>query len=186
MDFTVFKTRVKISPLYFAVLTAFLLADREKIAFAAICFSLFHELCHFAVLVVFKKAPQEIDVSAAGISMCLNQMSTAQRIAVFSAGAVGNFVLAAVFAAAEKSLFCAINLVIGIFTLLPLCSTDGGSIAAALAESFFPEQAKMLCHIIFTAFGLMAAVLLFSAAIVYKNPYLLIAVFYAVICLLKY
>ena len=45
MEFTVLKTRVKISPLFFAVLTAFLLADRGGIAAAVISFSLLHELC---------------------------------------------------------------------------------------------------------------------------------------------
>lgn len=186
MEFTVLKTRVKISPLFFAVLTAFLLADRGGIAAAAIGFSLLHELCHFAALAALKKAPREVCVSAAGISMCLCKMSTAQKVLVFAAGAAGNFAAAAVFSAAGERLFCAVNLAIGIFAMLPLCSTDGGSIFAALAEKFFPERAEKLCRTFFALCGAAAAAALFAAAVIYKNPYLLIAVFYAVICVLKY
>ena len=70
--------------------------------------------------------------------------------------------------------------------MLPLCSTDGGSIFAALAEKFFPERAKQLCKAVFTACGAITAAALFAAAAVYENPYLLIGAFYAVICLIKY
>ena len=52
MEFTVLKTKVKISPLFFAVLTAFLITDRNGIAPVVIGFSLVHELCHFAALLV--------------------------------------------------------------------------------------------------------------------------------------
>ena len=46
MEFTVLKTKVKISPLFFAVLTAFLISDRNGIAPVVIGFSLVHELSH--------------------------------------------------------------------------------------------------------------------------------------------
>jgi len=186
MEFTVLKTRVKISPLFFAVLTAFLLADRDGIAAAAIGFSLLHELCHFAALAALRKPPREICISAAGISMRLYGMSTVKQVLVFAAGAVGNFAAAAASSAAGERLFCAVNLAIGIFTMLPLCSTDGGSILAALAEKFFPERAEKLCRRIFIVCGAAAVAVLLAAAFVCKNPYLLIAFFYAVICLLKY
>lgn len=186
MEFTVLKTKVKISPLFFAVLTAFLIADRGGTAAAVIGFSFLHELSHFAALAAVKKAPREVRITAAGISMRLFGMSTAQRIFVFAAGAAANLAAAAFFAAAGNRLFCAVNLAIGAFTMLPLCSTDGGSIAAALAESFFPERAEKLCRTLFAICGTAAAALLFAAAVLYKNPYLLIAVFYAVICLLNY
>lgn len=186
MEFTVLKTRVKISPLFFAVLTAFLLADRGGIAAATIGFSLLHELCHFAALAILRKPPQEVCVSSAGISMRLCKMSTAQKVIVFAAGAAGNFAAAAVFSAAGERLVCAVNLAIGIFTILPLCSTDGGSILAVLAEKFFPERAERLCRKLFAVCGTAAAAALLAAAVVYRNPYLLIAVFYAVICALKY
>ena len=187
MEFTVLKTKVKISPLFFAVLTAFLITDRNGIAPAVIGFSLVHEFCHFAALAAIKTAPQEVNVSAAGISMSLNGgMSTVKKILVFAAGAAGNFVLAAFFSAADNRLFFTVNLIIGIFTILPLCSTDGGSILTEFAEKFFPERAERICRNIFLFCGATAAVILASAVVINKNPYLLIALFYAVICLLKY
>ena len=141
------KTKVKISPLFFAVLTAFLITDRNGIAPVVIGFSLVHELCHFAALAAIKTAPQEVNVSAAGISMSLNGgMSTVKKILVLAAGAAGNFVLAAFFSAADNRLFFTVNLIIGIFTILPLCSTDGGSILTELAEKFFPERKNMQKH----------------------------------------
>ena len=179
MEFTVLKTKVKISPLFFAVLTAFLITDRNGIAPAVIGFSLVHEFCHFAALAAIKTAPQEVNVSAAGISMSLNGgMSTVKKILVLAAGAAGNFVLAAFFSAADNRLFFTVNLIIGIFTILPLCSTDGGTLLTALPEK--------ICRNIFLFCGATAAVILASAVVINKNPYLLIALFYAVICLLKY
>ena len=50
------KTKVKISPLFFAILTAFLAADKSGIAFSAIAFSAIHEATHFAALFIFRVA----------------------------------------------------------------------------------------------------------------------------------
>jgi membrane-associated protease RseP (regulator of RpoE activity) len=40
----------------------------------------------------------------------------------------------------KNPLFGYINLMIGIFTTVPLSSTDGGSILKAVLEEFFPEK----------------------------------------------
>lgn len=181
------KTRIRLSPLFFAVLTAFLLFDGTGIAFAVICFSAVHELCHFVALAVLKAHPAEVTVSFAGISMRLsNGMSTAQKVFVFSAGAIGNFVLAVLFAAVGNAKLCAVNLAIGVFTIMPLCSADGGSIIEELAEYFYPERAKILCKRIFFILCTVEALIFAATAIFFKNPYFLIPLFYAVICWLKY
>lgn len=181
------KTRVKLSPLFFAVLTTFLLSDGKGNAFAVICFSAVHELCHFVALAVFKAHPAEVTISFAGISVRLsNGMSTAQKVFVFSAGAIGNFVLAVLFAAADSAKLCAVNLAIGVFTIMPLCSTDGGSIIEELVEYFYPERAKALCKRIFFILCVGEVLIFAVAAFFLKNPYFLIPLFYAVICWLKY
>ena len=44
------KTGVTVSPLFFAVLTAFLLLDKNGVAIWAVLFSLMHESGHFLAL----------------------------------------------------------------------------------------------------------------------------------------
>lgn len=187
IELTLKNTRIKLSPLFFAVLTVFLLYNRDGNAFIVICFSAMHELCHFAALAMLKSHPTEVTVSFVGISMRLSHgMSTIQKIFVFSAGAIGNFVLATFFATAGNIKLCAVNVIIGVFTIMPLCSTDGGSIVKELVEYFYPERAKILCSKIFLFFCLTEILLFVAAMIFLKNPYFLIPLFYAVICWLKY
>ena len=56
------KTKVKISPLFFAILTAFLAADKSGIAFSAIAFSAIHEATHFAALFIFRVASTKLSI----------------------------------------------------------------------------------------------------------------------------
>lgn len=187
IEFTVLKTKVKISPLFFAILTAFLAADKSGIAFSAIAFSAIHEATHFAALFIFGGALAEVKISVFGINMRLfGIMNTWKRIAVFFVGAVANLLLAVFFAMQENSIYCAVNLAIGIFSLLPLPSTDGGSIIMELAERLFPENCKKMCRSVFLVSGIITATVIFAIMMLSRNWYLAAALFYTVISLLKY
>lgn len=187
IEFTLLKTKVKISPLFFAVLTAFLAADKSGIAFSAILFSAVHEVFHFAVLFALGGAPAEVNISVFGISMRLcGIMSAWKRAAVFFSGAAANLILAMFFAGQGNKMYCAVNFAIGIFSLLPIPSTDGGSIIMELAEYISPENCGKMCKFIFLVSGTITAAVIFAIMLFSHNWYLAVALFYTVISLLKY
>lgn len=180
------KTGIEISPLFFAVLTMFLLADRMGIAFPAVMLSFAHEAGHFLALIYFKAAPKKVKISLTGIQMELHSnMSTERKISVLCAGFAVNFCLAALLLTFGKKLLATISFLIGIFTMLPLASTDGGSIIKELIEARFPERAKNIENKFFICNCAAFSFFLVAAAIITKNPYLLIAIFYLVVCTAK-
>ncbi len=181
-----FKTKVEISPLFFAVLTLFLLADRNRIAFPAIAFSFAHETGHFAVLLLQKTVPKKIRCSVAGIQMELpSNLGFGKKISVLSAGFVTNFGLALLFFAFKRPLFAFINLTIGVFTMLPLSSTDGGSIIKELFAEYFTECEKRFEKDFFICSCVIFSIFLIAVFAATKNYYLLVAIFYLIICTIK-
>ncbi|MBQ2795654.1 MAG: hypothetical protein IJF04_06475 [Oscillospiraceae bacterium] len=186
MDFTVLKTGVTVSPLFFAVLTAFLLLDKNGVAIWAVLFSLMHESGHFLALLCVKSRPKHIKLSAFGIEMRLcNNLSTLKKVIVFSSGFGLNFIAALLLFIFEKDFLSTVNIAIGVFTALPLASTDGGAVLSVLIEETFAENAEKIIKITFAFF----AVLIFAVLLILfgfsKNYFLLIAALYAVICLKK-
>ena len=166
--------------MFFAVLTAFLITDRMGIALWVIVFSLIHELSHFLILIFCKEAPAKVSLKAVGIQMELSDsMKKSVKIAVLSAGFLTNFILSALFFLLKNSIFCTINLVLGIFTAFPVPSTDGGTVL----KEIFPRHTVML---IVRMTGTAVFLFLFILLIKFKNPCFLLPFFYLVIASLNY
>ena len=186
MEFTVLKTRIKISPLFFAVLTAFLISDKTGIAVYAILFSSLHEASHFLALVCGKIGIKELDLSVFGIRIILpNTMSTARKITVLMAGFTVNFILASFFFIIKNPVFGYINLAIGMMTAVPLSSTDGGEILKILMQEYCYDKSERIIKILFIIFGIVFIILLTAAAVYFKNYYIFIAVFYIILNMAK-
>lgn len=186
MEFTVLGTRIKISPLFFAVLTAFLLIDKNGIACYAVLFSFLHEMGHIMALVCIKKSPKAIGTSMFGLHISLRgNMSTAEKIIVLISGFAVNFILAAVLFILEKNLFAYINLVIGLLTAIPLSSTDGGAVLGILLNELpFGNGERMFRIITFSFLVIVSAGLIFIGFYT-GNYFLFVAVFYMFICVIK-
>lgn len=180
------STKVKISPFFFAVLTAFFIIDKNGIACWVLLFSLLHEAGHFMALLCIKTAPKAVDLSAFGIHILLKEnMSTALKCIVLMAGFTVNFILAALFFTFEKTLFAYINLITGILTAVPLSSTDGGAVLRILLDELPSGKGEGIFRII--TFLLLT---LFSAGFVFiafftGNYFLFIAFFYMLLCVIK-
>ncbi len=180
LNFSVLETKIEISPLFFSVLTAFLILDRNGIALWVLTFSFTHELFHFFALFLCRKMPEKISFSASGIRMELpNGMTKTEKIAVLSAGFLSNFFLAVLLFSLKNTVFGFINLFLGIFTALPLPSTDGGSV---LKELFSQHITIVLSRI----FGTVVLLILFALTIQTKNLYFLLPLFYLLFTLLNY
>jgi len=186
IELTVLRTKIEISPFFFSVLTAFLLADKNGIAGAVVLFSLLHELGHFLALLCVKTMPRSVRINLFGIGMHLpEKLSTAEKCFVLMAGFSVNFILAAVLMVFGKNLLGYINLAMGIFTALPLSATDGGSILKTVLEEFAPQKGERIFGIISRSFLAAVSVLLIISAFFTKNYFLFIPLFYMVLCAIK-
>lgn len=186
MELTVLKTKIYVSPLFFAVLTAFLLIDKSGIAGKAVLFSLLHETGHFLALLCVKSSPKLVLLSVFGIGMELPaNLSTARKCTVLMAGFTVNFILSALFFMLGKNIMAYINLAIGLFTAMPLASTDGGAILKMLLEEFFPQKAEICFKTISLAFLAVISIFVIFTVFLTGNYFLFIALFYMALCAIK-
>lgn len=181
MEFTVQKTKVSVSPLFFAVLTAFLLVDKNGIAGFAVFFSALHESAHFLALLCLKSAPRQIRISLFGIQLFLNEkMSTAEKCIVLMAGFTVNFLLAAVMFYVNEPLFGYINLMLGIITAMPAASSDGGSLLLLLLDELYPEKSEKIFNIVSSVLVTALSIIFVSVSFITENYFILIIVIYMV------
>ena len=186
MEFTVLKTILKISPLFFAMLTLFLLVDKNGIASVVVLFSVLHETGHFLALLCVKTRPKLIEFSPFGIHVSLPEnLSTAEKVPVLMAGFSINFLLAAIFFILRKPLFGYINLIIGIFTALPISATDGGAVLKTLLYESDPQKEEKIFKIVSCSSLAMVSVVFIISAVVTKNYFFFIPLIYMVICAMK-
>ena len=186
MGFTVLKTKVSVSPFFFAVLTLILIADKTGVSCFAVLFSLLHEFGHFLALICGKIIPKSFKITVFGMHISLPEnLSTAEKIPVLIAGFTVNFLLAALFFALKNPIFAYINLIIGIFTALPVPPSDGGEVFKAILEEFFPNKAEKIFGIVSRIFVSIISLPLFFISIITENYFILIAIIYMVICLTK-
>ncbi len=186
MEFTLFRTKIKVSPLFFAVLTLFLLADRNGTASVAVLFSLLHEFGHFLALLCVKTFPKLIEITVFGIHVSLPEnLSTVKKCFIFAAGFSLNFLLAAMFFILKNQLFGYINLIIGIFTALPVAATDGGAFLKTILNDYFPQNERRIFKVVSVSLSVAVSVLFIFSAFATKNYFILIAVFYIIFCAMK-
>lgn len=180
------KTKLKISPIFFAVLTLFLLIDKNGIASVVVLFSVLHETGHFLALLCVKTRPKLIEFSPFGIHVSLPEnLSTAEKVPVLMAGFLVNFLLAAIFFVLRKPLFGYINLIIGIFTALPISATDGGSVLKAILKEYAQQKGERIFRIVSFLFLAVISVFVVYFAIFMKNYFFFIPLIYMVICAMK-
>ena len=186
MDFTVLKTKVSVSPFFFAVLTLVLVSDKTGVTSLAVLFSLLHELGHVLALICGKIVPKCFELNLFGMHILLPEnLSTAEKIPVLMAGFTLNFLLAVLFFVLNNPVLGYVNLIIVFFTASPLPSTDGGEILKTILNDFVPQKAKKVFKNISGIF-----VILFSAAFILifvltENYFIFIAVIYMILCAIK-
>lgn len=183
IKFTVLKTEISVSPLFFAVTTAFLLINKNGMALKVLLSAFLHEMGHFIALLCVKTAPRKAELSLFGIRLNLkNNMSTAQKCIVLMAGFAVNFIVSAICFLLKENILAYINLIIGIFTALPLSSSDGGTIFKIILEEFLPQKAEKLFEIISLLLVFIISLFLIFVSVSTKNYYIIIAVVYMIFC----
>ena len=186
MDFSVLKIKVSLSPLFFAVLTSVLLLDKTGISSFAVLFSLLHETGHILALLCKKIRPKAFSLTVFGMHIKLPEnLSTAEKCFVLMSGFAVNYILAALFFIFHKPVFGYVNFLLGIFTSLPLASTDGGEILKALLEEFLAQDAEKIFGIVSWIFALVFSLLLILIFVSTRNFFIFFAVFYTILCTIK-
>lgn len=143
------KTTVKISFLFFAMLTVIFAMDEKMISIVAIFSVALHELGHIAAMMVLKKHPAEIYFGIFGVRIKHNtyKLSYGQELFVVICGPLVNAILFVtffvVYLAFEEYLFLvisAVNLSVGAFNLLPVFALDGGRILQSVLSRFMSAE----------------------------------------------
>ena len=101
------------------------------------------------------------------------------------AGFLVNFLLTAIFFVLRKPLFGYINLIIGIFTALPISATDGGAVLKTLLYESDPQKEEKIFKIISCSSLAMVSVVFIISAVVTKNYFIFIALIYMALCAMK-
>lgn len=136
MKFKVFGTEVYISFLFAAVLTVMLATDRTGLLLPALFAVFMHELGHLFAMWVLECSPKQIRLIPASVQI-VRKMEVRQRneIIIALCGPLVNIIL---FASLYINFLCfknemclyyaVLNLIIGLFNLLPVSGLDGGTI----------------------------------------------------------
>ncbi len=149
MNFRIGRVRIKISFLFFAMLTMLFVVDKKGIALITVVCVALHELGHIASLCLFGSQPDGIVFGIFGIRIQQNRyiLSEFRQTVVVLCGPLVNLALFAVFLLAniifQKQillLISAVNLVMGVFNLLPIMPLDGGRILLSVLSFFFAEK----------------------------------------------
>lgn len=162
------KTLIRLDFSFFAVLTVFLLFDKTDYGLSALAACGLHELSHLIVMTALGIPAEKITFYGAGIRITsteIKRAKTSVRAAVLSAGCAANFLGAALLLLFNLHEAAAINLVTGLFNLLPIGELDGAGLLRMCAISICePEKVDrvlrtaavvctLLCAALVIAFG---------------------------------
>ncbi len=168
MKFKIKNTEINVSFTFFAVFLILLCIGELKICLFSLVASLIHELIHIVFIIVFSCEISKMTLSAFGADIKRNSdiLTSNYKEAIISFSApVFNIIIGLVSYLIFKkpTVFGTVNLIIGIFNLLPYFSFDGGRGLSFVLKSFFEEKTVEIILNIFSA----TVTILFSFISVY-------------------
>ncbi len=129
MKFKIGKTRVSISFSFFALILLSCVWNNSRIFIISLVVSMLHELVHLTFIIIFGARLSEIRFSVAGGEIVRDDdvlTSCKEAIISLSAPILNIITGGALLLFNPESLWGAVNLVIGVFNLLPYETFDGG------------------------------------------------------------
>lgn len=156
VEFKFGKSTFSLSFSFFAIITLLLLTDGTNYTLLGLLACIFHELGHIFVMCLFNVSPKKIVFYGAGIKIVPDNTkitSFSSDFFILIAGSLTNFCLFVISYYIGKnnfeiSLFSAINLIIGIFNLIPFKHFDGGRIIELFLNRFIGDKALLAQKII--------------------------------------
>lgn len=169
MSFKLFGTEVYISFLFMGVITLMLCFDKTGLILPTLFAVFIHEFGHLFMMWATGETPKKIRLIPASVQI-VSAFSGGYKkdVLVALSGPVVNFVFFGVFyynyacfGNNATLLFSILNLVIGVFNLLPVKGLDGGTVIYIVLSRFWSPYKALWCVRILTA--VLGAVVLVGA-----------------------
>ena len=166
MRFRAFGTEFYISFLFAAVITALIAADRTGFVLPLLFAVLIHELGHLAAMWVLDCAPKRVRLVPAAVEITTKIGGGKHEIFIALCGPAVNLLLFTVlflnYLAFNNDVYLTIgliNLLIGLFNLLPVTGLDGGTVIFnLLCRRRDPQKAALIMRIINLSVALAALI----------------------------
>ena len=166
MEFDLLGVPVRVSFSFFFCNTLFLLADTTGTVLFVLAAALIHEMGHILTMALLGAPILQIDCTHVGLKISRGDrlLSYPCEVAISLAGALANLLAAALLALWARQSFAAlylsaVNLVVGVFHLLPIRGLDGGRVASELLGMLLnPTSARIASGAVSLLFlGLLCA-----------------------------
>lgn len=178
-------TDICVSYPFIAVFTILSFTDKSEYFTASLSAVLLHELGHIAAMKIMSVHIEIIRFKLGAINIVADCFgSKKQSAAIALAGPIVNLSLSVLYFVCDGFLhiFGAVNLVVGVFNLLPISGLDGNDISYYLLSHVFGRAGELTARILSTAVLFVAAAVC-AALFFYVKPNisLVFAVIYLII-----
>ena len=149
MQFYFLKTKVNLSFSFWAVVTLMLMLDRSNTAIITLISAVLHETGHLIMMYAFSAPPEKLTLGFFGMRIDKRESSLSflKETIVALAGPIVNLIIALVsfvfykFYCNEQMLkISTINLMLGLFNLIPIEPLDGARAIKNTLSMFLDEQ----------------------------------------------
>lgn len=168
LELKIRKTRIRLDFSFFAVLTLFLMLDNTSFGIAALAACGIHEFSHLLVMTFCGIPAEEITFYGAGVRISspkADKARTVPKLCVLAAGCAANFLVSAAYWFYGNDAAAVINLLTGVFNLLPIGEHDGAEMMKMLLiKTCRPEKVDKAIRTvgIVTALAAGGALLIFG------------------------
>lgn len=193
LQFSVFGIKVKLSFLFFAVVTIYLILDRSGFGYCGVLAAVSHELGHIIAYFLVGERPKSVALSIEGMRITSSDryLTIGKELFALSAGCFVNFsiFLFLYYGAKENPEFTQMALVqlsVGLFNLIPVGALDGGMILRQILSELFPMRI-VLIFLRFLSWFIILPVFCYALLILFRerNVTLLITSAFLMLSLLQ-
>lgn len=172
ISFSLKRIKFTVDFSFFAVIAFLCIIDGGKNIISAFSVCLIHETGHLIPMTISGEKIKSVSICGAGIRIVpyknpLKPIFT--DIAILAGGSFFNFItgFSVILFSENISLFAAMNIIIGIFNLLPYRNFDGGEIMLILMEYYGNEFIRLNAEKIVFFIGIITSLMIISAAYSY-------------------
>ena len=157
ISFKIGKLKISFEFGFFAVVALFCLLDAPELALSAVCACIVHECGHILMSVLCNVKIEKVVFWAGGVRMQTESkmLKLSNDILILLSGPIFNFISAVFYYLSGCYSPFSVNLILGLFNLLPFTSLDGGAIIKKIFEYY-----EVPSDIILKIISLLSAILI--------------------------
>ena len=145
LRFRLFQVDIRLSFLFFAVVTVYLILDRSGFGYCGVFAAVVHETGHLIACCLSNAKPSSVTLSFEGMRLASSEryLSSGKELFVLLAGSGMNLLLGSFFFLSGTEIFLKLALsqfLIGGFNLLPVGALDGSLALECFLSFFFSLQ----------------------------------------------